>query len=190
MMTDLKLRLIELLLEKSFKYSETPTFRLASGALSSYYIDCRPVTHSPEGKYIIGTIVCDMLRGRDVQAVGGLTMGADPIACAASFAAWLDKTPIASFSIRKEPKGHGLGRQVEGDVSAGDRVVILEDVVTTGGSTIKAIEAARREDLVVTGVVALVDREEGGREAILEHVPDVRSICTRAELLEALKTRK
>ena len=185
MSLDCKQRLIELLLEKSFRYSAEPTFKLASGRMSSYYIDCRKVTHHPEGKYLIGTIIYAMLRERGIRAVGGLTMGADPIACAVSFAAYLDNQPIASFSIRKEPKGHGMGRQVEGDVQAGDRVIIVEDVMTTGGSTIRAIEAARREGLDVAGVIALVDRQEGGREEVLKHVADVVAVCTREELMQA-----
>jgi len=182
-------RLIELLAERSFKYSAEPTFKLASGRMSNYYIDCRTVTHSAEGKHLIGSIIYEMLKADDVQAVGGMTMGADPIACSVSYAAFLDKSAMASFSIRKEPKGHGLGKQVEGDVRNGDRVVIVEDVITTGASTIKAVEAARREGLVVVKVVALVDRQEGGREETRKHVPAVEAVCTRAELLEAYRKR-
>ncbi len=187
MSQDLKNRLIELLQEKSFKYTAEPTFRLASGKMSNYYIDCRKTTHSPEGKYLIGTIVYGMIKDSPVQAVGGLTMGADPIACAISYAAWMEKQAIASFSIRKEPKGHGMGKQVEGDIGQGDRVVIIEDVITTGGSTIKAIEAARREGLEVDRVITLVDREEGGREEVLKHVSRVDVVCTRTELMKGYK---
>ena len=179
-----KQRLIELLVEKSFKYSDEPTFKLASGLLSNYYVDCRKTTHAAEGKVLIGTIVFDMIRDLDVQAVGGLTMGADPIACAVSYAAYLQKKEIASFSIRKEAKGHGLKKQVEGDVAEGDRVVIVEDVITTGGSTIKAIQAARAEGLAVLKVIALVDREEGGREEVLKHISAVEAVCTRTELMQ------
>ncbi len=186
----LKKRLIALLLEKAFKYSDEPVFQLASGKMSTYYIDCRKVTHSCEGKYVIGNIILDMISTLDVQAVGGLTMGADPVACAVSYAAFIKKNRIASFSIRKEPKGHGLQKQVEGDVATGARVVIVEDVITTGGSTIKAIEAARREGLEVLKVIALVDREEGGKQEVLKHVPDVEALCTRTELINAYKNKK
>jgi len=182
---DLKRKLTALLLEKSFRYNPEPVFKLASGRMSNYYIDCRKTTHSCAGKRIIGNLILDVIEGQGVQAVGGLTMGADPIACAVSYAAGERGLDIASFSIRKGPKGHAMQQQVEGDVKAGDRVVILEDVVTTGGSTIRAIEAARREGLEVLGVVALVDREEGGRQEILKHVAGLTALCTATELRKA-----
>ena len=184
---DIKERLTALLLEKSFKYSDEPVFKLASGKLSNYYIDCRKTTHSAEGKYLIGNIIYSMIKGLDVECVGGLTMGADPVSCAVSFAAFLNKKNIASFSIRKERKAHGMKKLVEGDVKKGDRAIIVEDVITTGGSTIKAIEAAQNEGLKVVKVIALVDREEGGREEVLKHVSDVESICTKTELMQACK---
>jgi orotate phosphoribosyltransferase len=187
MIQDLKKRLTRLLLEKSFKYSEEPAFKLASGKMSNYYIDCRKTTHSCEGKYLTGNIIFDMIKDLDVRAVGGLTMGADPVACAVSFAAFGNKKNIASFSIRKQRKEHGMGKTVEGDVREGDRVVVVDDVITTGGSTIKAIEAARTEGLEVVKVIALVDREEGGREEILKHVSEVESVCTKSELMEEYK---
>ena len=180
-------RLLSLLVEKSFRYSEEPVFRLASGNMSNYYIDCRKVTHSPEGKYLIGNIGFEMIKGLDVNAVGGLTMGADPIACSISLCSFMKNMNIASFSIRKERKGHGLGKQVEGDVESGDRVVIVEDVITTGGSTIKAIEAAEAYGLKVVKVIALVDRQEGGREQILKHVPDLSVVCTKEDLLRVYR---
>jgi orotate phosphoribosyltransferase len=185
MNADLKQKLNALLLEKSFRYNPEPVFKLASGKMSNYYIDCRKTTHSCAGKYIIGNLILDLIVESGVQAVGGLTMGADPIACAVSYAAHERGLDIASFSIRKEPKAHGLQQQVEGDVMSGERVFILEDVITTGGSTIKAIEAARREGLEVLGVIALVDREEGGRQEILTHVASLISLCTASELQKA-----
>ncbi len=185
--SNLKQRLVRLLLEKSFKYSDEPVFRLASGKLSSYYIDCRKVTHSAEGKYLIGNIIFNMLQDLDVNAVGGLTMGADPVACPVSLISFLNNSNIASFSIRKERKEHGMKKMVEGDVKEGDRVVIVDDVITTGGSTIKAIEAVRAEGLEVVKVIALVDRQEGGRQEILKHVSDVEPVCTKSDLLEAYK---
>jgi orotate phosphoribosyltransferase len=184
---NLKEKLTVLLLEKSFKYSDEPIFKLASGKFSNYYIDCRKTTHSSEGKYLIGNIIFNMIRDLDVQAVGGLTMGADPVACAVSFASFTNNKNIASFSIRKERKNYGLRKQVEGDVSEGDRVIIVEDVITTGQSTIKAIEVAREEGLEVVKVIALFDREEGGREEILKHVSDVESVCTKSELMKTYR---
>jgi orotate phosphoribosyltransferase len=182
-----KQRLIELLLEKSFKYSDQPIFKLASGKMSNYYIDCRKTTHSCEGKGIIGQLIFSIIKDIDVHAIGGLTMGADPIACAVSQTAYGFSKNLASFSIRKEQKDHGMKKLVEGDVKAGDCVVIVDDVITTGGSTIKAIEAARAEGLQVIMAIALVDREEGGKQEIEKYVSDVVSLVTRTELIEALK---
>lgn len=182
---DLKQKLVALLLEKSFQYNPEPVFKLASGKMSTYYIDCRKSTHSCAGKHIIGNLILDLIKDTGARAVGGLTMGADPIACAVSYAAYARGLDIASFSIRKEPKAHGMKQQVEGDVQAGDRVIIVEDVVTTGGSTIKAIEAARREGLDVLGVVALVDRQEGGSAQIEKHVKSLTALCTKDELIKA-----
>ena len=180
-------KLLALLVEKSFKYSKEPVFKLASGKMSNFYIDCRKTTHNPEGKYLIGNIVFEMVKDLEVKAVGGLTMGADPIACALSLVAFLNKRNIASFSIRKEKKEHGLKKLVEGDIESGDSVVIVEDVITTGASTIKAIEAAQNYGLKVLKVIALVDRQEGGRDQICKHVADVSSLCTKADLINSLK---
>jgi len=183
----LKQRLIELLLEKSFKYSDQPIFKLASGKMSNYYIDCRKTTHSCEGKFLLGQMIFSLIKNLNVQAIGGLTMGADPIACCVSQTAYSFSKNLASFSIRKEQKDHGMKKLVEGDVKPGDCVVIVDDVITTGGSTIKAIEAARAEGLQVIMAIALVDREEGGKQEIEKHVSDVLALCTRTELIEALK---
>ena len=184
---ELKNRLLKLLIEKSIKYSDTPVFKLASGRMSNFYVDCRKVTHNAEGKYLIGNIIFHLLQNVDVDAIGGLTLGADPIAAAVSHTAFLNNKPINSFVIRKERKEHGLKKLVEGDVREGDRVIIVDDVITTGGSTIKAIEASREEGLEIVKVIVLVDREEGGREEILKHVSSVEAVYTKTELLEAYK---
>lgn len=186
----LKKRLSDLLIEKSIKYSDTPVFKLASGRMSDFYVDCRKVTHNAEGTYLIGNMIFNLLQELPVQAIGGLTMGADPIASAVSYTAFLNNKKINSFVIRKERKEHGLKKLVEGDVQAGDRVVIVDDVITTGGSTIRAIEAARDEGLEVVKAVVLVDREEGGREEIVKYVSSVEALFTKTELMEAYrKTR-
>jgi orotate phosphoribosyltransferase len=187
MADDIKERLIKLLLEKSFRYSEEATIKLASGKMSNYYIDCRKTTYSPEGQYLVGNIIFEMIKDLKIDAIGGLTMGADPISCSVAFASHTHKNDIGSFAIRKERKEHGMQKQVEGDVKEGDRVVIIDDVITTGGSTVKAIEAAKREGLDIVKVIVLVDREEGGKEKILEHVSEVEAVCTKSELLEAYK---
>ena len=184
---NLKKRLRELLIEKSIKYSDTPVFKLASGRMSDFYVDCRKVTHNAEGKYLIGNMIFNLLQGLSVQAIGGLTMGADPIAAAVAYTAFLNKRAINSFVIRKERKEHGLKKLVEGDVQSGDRVVIVDDVITTGGSTIRAIEAARDEGLEVVKAVVLVDREEGGREEIIKYISSVEALFTKTELMEAYR---
>ena len=174
----------QLLREKSFRYSPDQPFKLVSGRLSPYYIDCRPTTHSAEGLFLIGEIFWELLRDLEVAAVGGLTMGADPMAHAIALTSYLKGKPINAFSVRKSRKEHGTGGLVVGDVKPGDQVVILEDVITTGTSTLKAIAAARDFGLEVIGVLILVDRQEGGREAVASQAPQVQTLFT----LEELKT--
>ncbi len=183
----LKKRLAALAVKKSFKYSEKAEFKLVSGKMSNYYIDCRKITHNPEGKFLIGAIIFDMIKDDDIKSVGGLTMGADPIANTVSLTSFMNGRYISSFSIRKERKEYGLRKMVEGDVNEGDRVLIVEDVITTGGSTIKAIESAVQEGLKVARIIALVDREEGGREEILKHIPNMDCLLTKTELIEEYK---
>jgi orotate phosphoribosyltransferase len=178
---------MKLLIEKSVRYSDTSDFKLASGRMSNFYIDCRKVTHNAEGKYLIGNIIFNKIKDLPIDAIGGLTLGADPIAAAVSYTAFLNKKPVNSFVVRKEQKEHGLKKLVEGDVQAGSRVVIVDDVITTGGSTIKAITAARAEGLEVEQVIVLVDREEGGREEITKYISDVRPLFIKTELLDAYK---
>lgn len=175
--------LIALLCEKSFQYSPEPTFKLVSGRLSRFYVNCKPTTLSPRGMFLTGHLVFDAIKDLGVRGVGGLTFGADPIAVATAFASELNRQPIQAFSIRKTRKDHGIIRWVEGDVHPGEPVAIIDDVATTGGSTIKAIERAREEGLKVVKAVILVDRQEGGVENIRAHVADVTVIITRDMLL-------
>ena len=178
-------RLRQLLKEKSFRYSPDKPFKLVSGRESPYYIDCRLVTHNGQGLFLIGELFGQLLQGLEVDAVGGLTMGADPIAHAIALTSFLKGRPINAFSVRKAAKEHGAGGLVVGDVKPGDRVVILEDVVTTGGSTLKAIAAARDFGLEVVQVLILVDRQEGGKEAVAAAVPGVKAVFTLADLKNA-----
>jgi orotate phosphoribosyltransferase len=178
-----KEELIALLCEKSFQYSPEPTFKLVSGRLSRFYVNCKPTTLSPRGMFLTGHLVFDAIKALGVRGVGGLTFGADPIAVATAFASELNHQPIQAFSIRKTRKDHGIIRWVEGDVHPGQTVAIIDDVATTGGSTIKAIERAREEGLNVVKAVILVDRQEGGLENIRAHVTDVTAIITRDDLL-------
>ncbi len=123
---------------------------------------------SPDGLALIGPLALEALRGSgwQVSAVGGLTLGADPVSYAIAYASALAGTPIRAFTVRKEAKAHGTGRLVEGPFREGDRVAVIEDVITTGGSALRAAEAVRAAGGVVAGVLALVDREEGGRQAL------------------------
>jgi len=169
----------EMIRVRSFKRSDTPSFPLTSGKMSSFYFNLKAVTLASEGMYHIGHVVLDKIEALGLQpkAVGGLTMGADPIANATSLVSHLRGKNVQAFSIRKEPKKHGLKLQIEGDLKPYDDVIIIDDVVTTGGSTIKAIDVAREHDLNVMTVIILVDRcEENGRENIEEKGVKVHSI--------------
>jgi orotate phosphoribosyltransferase len=178
-----KNELIALLCAKSFQYRPEPTFKLVSGRMSRFYVNCKPTTLNPRGMFLVGHLVFDAIKGGAVRGVGGLTFGADPIAVATAFASELKGQPIQAFSIRKTRKDHGIIRWLEGDVSPGEPVAIIDDVATTGGSTLKAIERAREEGLEVVKAVVLVDRQEGGLENIRACVPDTTAIITRDELL-------
>lgn len=159
---------------------------LASGRASDFYFDGKQTTLHPEGGYLTGKLFFESIRDVDgVEGVGGLTLGADPIATATSVVSFLEGKPIPGFIIRKEPKGHGTGAWLEGrkNLKPGARVVIVEDVVTSGGSSIKAIKRAEEEGLKVLGVVTLVDREEGGRENIEKEGYWMKSIFTKAQIL-------
>lgn len=184
----MKKELIDLLCRKSFKYSETPIFKLVSGKMSRFYVNCKPVTLHPRGMFLVGHLIFDALKHMDVLGVGGLTFGADPMAVATAYTSELMKKPLKAFSIRKNQKDHGLIRWIEGDLNAGDAVAIIDDVATTGGSTIKAIQRAGQEGLKVAKVVILVDRQEGGLENIRRHVDDVSTIILRDELISHWKT--
>src|SRR4030066_1548251 len=131
-------RLIELVLEKAFKYSEEPVFKLVSGRMSNYYFNCKAVTLNPEGMYLVGNLIFDLIKDMDIKGIGGLTLGADPIAYAVAYTSYLkgklgieSYRPIESFVVRKTPKPHGLMQWIEGNVKKGDRVVIVDDVITT-----------------------------------------------------------
>ncbi|HEX6037843.1 orotate phosphoribosyltransferase [Longimicrobium sp.] len=177
-------RLRDLLLERSFR---TGDFVLASGARSSYYIDCRTTTTHAEGQALVGRMGLALLReaGLAPDAVGGLTMGADPVAYAIAHASWLANDPVNAFTVRKQPKDHGTGKRVEGCFASGHRVVVVEDVITSGKSALQACDAVEAEGGTVLAVIALVDREGGGREAIEARGYAVHTIFPVSELLAA-----
>lgn len=181
-MTSPRDRLLALLAERSARRG---SFTLASGRQSSLYIDARLTTMSPEGLSLIGPLALETIRrtGWDVAAVGGLTLGADPIAYAIAYASAGAPPMLRAFTVRKEAKSHGTGKLVEGPFRSGDRVAVIEDVITTGGSALKAIEALRAAGATVAGVLALVDREEGGREALEQAGLPVVALATAREIL-------
>ncbi len=179
----IKQRLAEIVIEKSFKYRDDPPFTLASGRKSNYYFNCKPTTLDPEGMNLIGTLLFQMLSDSTATAAGGLTLGADPLANALSVISFQKGRPIKSFIVRKDIKDHGTKSAIEGDVQPGERVVVLDDVITTGGSTITAIERVREAGLIVDRVIALIDREEGGRENIVQLVDRVDAVLTRTEVM-------
>ena len=186
----MKNELIDMLCRKSFKYSSEPIFKLVSGRKSRFYVNCKPTTLSARGMFLVGHLMFEEIGDSNVVGVGGLTFGADPIAVATAFASELKGRAVNAFSIRKTQKDHGIVRWIEGDVEPGQRVVSIDDVATTGGSTIKAIERARAEGLEVTKAVILVDRQEGGTDNIRQHVAEVSRIVTRDELLDRWETLK
>jgi len=176
-------RLVQLLRERSVKRGD---FVLASGARSPYYIDCRTTTTHAEGQFLVGQLGWELLRasGLHPATVGGLTMGADPMAYAIAYTSWLAGEPVHAFSVRKQPKAHGTGKRIEGSFSAGDRVVVIEDVITSGGSALQACEAVKAEGGEVLAVLALLDREAGGREAIENAGHRVLSLLRLSEVLD------
>ena len=159
-------RLFMLLAERSARWG---CFTLASGRQSTLYIDARLTTMSPDGLALIGPLALSALveTSWGVAAIGGLTLGADPLSYAIAYASASTNCPLRAFTVRKETKTHGTGKLIEGPFYQGDRVAVIEDVITTGGSALRAVDAIRVAGGVVAGVLALVDREEGGREAIL-----------------------
>jgi orotate phosphoribosyltransferase len=181
---DLRERLLNLLKEKAYRRGKVI---LTSGKESDFYIDCRPVTLHPEGAYLVGKLLYARLLNspETIRGVGGLTMGADPIATAVSLISYLEGEPIPAFIIRKEAKKHGRGLWIEGiqNLPIGTAVAIVEDVVTTGGSTAKAIERATEEGLKVVKVLSLVDRQEGGRENLKNLGFDLESLFSRFDFL-------
>jgi orotate phosphoribosyltransferase len=178
----------QLLLAKSVK---TGTFTLASGKQSDLYVDCRVTTLDARGAVLVGHCLHALLKQESQRlavepgCLGGLTLGADPLALATAITSSLrgDHPPIQAFTVRKEPKGHGRGRRIEGNFDPAQPLVVVDDVITTGDSTLKAIRAVEEEGGKVAFVLVLVDRQEGGRQNIESQGYPVASVFTRAQLL-------
>jgi orotate phosphoribosyltransferase len=175
--------LVRLLAQRSVRRGR---FTLASGRESNHYVDARLTTMSPEGLAVIGPLALAAIREHQwvVDAVGGLTLGADPIAYATALASVTSPPLVRAFTVRKEAKQHGTGRLIEGPMREGDRVVVIEDVITTGGSALRAAEAVQRAGAVISGILALVDREEGGRAVLEGQGFAVICLATLSELLD------
>ncbi len=178
----LRSELLSLIREKSY---EQKTVTLASGRVSDFYVDGKQTSLHPRGAYLCGRLFLDLLKNfGPVEAVGGPTLGADPLATAIALVSSLEGTPLPAFIVRKEPKGHGTRRWIEGknNLPEGCNVVVVEDVVTTGGSGLSAVEKIEEEGYKVVGLMALVDREEGAREAIEAKGYKFFSLFTKTEV--------
>ena len=161
----------DIIRQKSLRIGD---FTLSSGKKSSYYLDCRMTTLDPRGALLIGRLILERIRTQNIQAdaIGGLTMGADPMATAVAVVSSLEGTPISAFIVRKEAKGHGTQRSIEGyDGKPGSRVVVIDDVCTTGDSILKAADKAEEAGYQVVAAFCVVDREEGGTELIAKRYP-------------------
>ena len=187
--SDSRSKLLALVKEKSVFYGD---FTLASGAKSNFYIDCRLSALDPEGACLIGDVLHDLIvekareLGVEIDAIGGLTLGADPISLSIAMSSHLKgrEKKLQAFVVRKEPKGYGKGKQIEGNFHEGDTVVAIDDTVTTGGSTLKAIEAIEAAGGKVAFVAVLVDRDEGAREKIAGAGYPMIAAFTKGELLD------
>ncbi len=186
-MSETKELLKAMLLEKSIRTGE---FTLASGKTSDLYVDCRVTAMDPFGANLIGELGYEVVqqeiasRGVDIDAIGGMTMGADPISLAIGMtsARISPQEALDVFTVRKEPKGHGRGKRIEGNFETGDQIILVDDVITTGGSALKAADAIEAEGGKIAFCIVLVDREEGGREAIEARGIPVVSLFTRTSL--------
>lgn len=181
---DDKARLKAILLEKSYRKGK---FKLSSGKESDFYIDGKQTTLSAEGGYLTGKLLFEMIResGTKIEAVGGMTLGADPIVTAVSVVSFLEKAPIPAFIVRKESKKHGTEAYLEGqqNIPAGATVALVEDVVTTGGTLIKVIDRVEAQGYRVGLIATIIDREEGGAEALAEKGYPLKALFTRTSLL-------
>ncbi len=182
-MQDLKRRLARILIEKSYREGD---FVLSSGRRSDYYFDCRVTALHPEGSWLIGTLFNKILADVDIKGVGGMTLGADPLVSSTTVISHEIGRPLAGLLVRKEAKGHGTGQYVEGlgNFEQGDKVAMLEDVVTTGGSLLKACTRVKDAGLNIVTVCTILDRQEGGREILKEAGYDLLALFTREELVK------
>jgi orotate phosphoribosyltransferase len=183
-LSDDRQRLKEIILEKSYRKGK---FKLSSGLESDFYIDGKQTTLDAEGAYLCGKAIFDLVRNNPepISAIGGMTLGADPLVTAASLVSFLEKAPAPAFIVRKESKGHGTEQYIEGlkNMPEGGTVALLEDVVTTGGTLLQVIERVEAQGFKIGLVITVVDRQEGGAETLAEAGYPMKAIFTREELL-------
>jgi len=174
-------KLLKKIREEALEIGTTRT--LASGKSSDYYIDGKLVTLDPEGAFLTAKIIFDMLSSIEFDAVGGLTLGADPIVGALALYSYINERPIQTFIVRKDPKKHGTMKLIEGKFAKGSKVVIVDDVATTGKSILQAIDAVKQEEGEVVKIITLVDREDGARETFDSLGYKFEPIFTREDLV-------
>lgn len=177
-------KLADLLARYSYREGD---FVLSSGRTSSFYLDAKQVTYRPDGALEVGRAVLDLIRPFGVEAVGGLTMGADAIVASVVLASARTSEPIPGFVVRKEPKEHGLQKWIEGVSPKGRRVAIVDDVITSGRSVLRAVEHAQQGGAEIAVVIGLVDREEDGAEAIARQGYEFRAVCTLSAIRSAFE---
>jgi len=176
-----KKELLGLLKKKSFLKKR---IKLSSGKVSNFYIDVRKVSLSPQGVYLISHLIFDILKNKKVTAIGGPTLGADPIVSGVCYLAYKNKKKLKGFLLRKLPKKHGRQKLIEGQVlTSKERVIIVDDVATSGSSLIKAIEVLKKEKIKVVAAVSVVDREEGAKEALAQYGCPLLSLFAKSDFL-------
>jgi len=186
-MEGLRQQLLDLIIANAIHFGR---FTLTSGLVSHFYIDCRKVTLSAHGAFLTGNAMLDLLDSVDAQAIGGMTVAADPVATAMAVESWHRNRPLNAFIVRKEAKAHGLHRQVEGPLKAGDRVVVVDDTLTTGGSIFQAIEAVEAAGATVAAVAVVLDRLQGGADRVRERGYPLYSVFTYDDIRDFVEAHK
>ncbi|MFN4227392.1 MAG: orotate phosphoribosyltransferase [Candidatus Ratteibacteria bacterium] len=179
-MEKIKERLKRILHERAVVFKEVV---LSSGKRSNFYIDCRVITLSPEGLYLVSKIIFEMIKNENIDAIGGLTLGADPIVSGVCLISYIEKKPINGFIVRNVKKEHGMEKIIEGNLKENSNVVIVDDVATTGSSILKAIEVVESYNCKIKKVICIVDREEGAKQEIEKKGYKLESIFKKSDLI-------